>query len=110
MPFLHALGIELLAAALLYLMAHAVHADITVRQALSAYAISLLFSLVAITPSGLGFVEVSLSVLLVSFGVREEHGDRGGARLSRLRVLAAGRARSRQPARSPANPAQVRGR
>ncbi len=69
LPFLHALGIELLAAALLYLMAHAVGADINVQQALSAYAISLLFSLVAITPSGLGFVEVSLSVLLVSFGV-----------------------------------------
>lgn len=69
LPFLHALGIEVLAAALLYLMAHAVHANISVQQALSAYAISLLFSLVAITPSGLGFVEVSLSVLLVSFGV-----------------------------------------
>jgi uncharacterized protein (TIRG00374 family) len=68
-PFLHALGIQVLAAALLYLMAHAVHADINVQQALSAYAVSLLFSLVAITPSGLGFVEVSLSVLLVSFGV-----------------------------------------
>ncbi|MGA2286395.1 MAG: lysylphosphatidylglycerol synthase transmembrane domain-containing protein [Dehalococcoidia bacterium] len=68
-PFLHALGIGVLSAALLYLMAHAVRADINVRQALSAYAISLLFSLVAITPSGLGFVEASLSVLLVSFGV-----------------------------------------
>jgi uncharacterized protein (TIRG00374 family) len=68
-PFLHALGVELLAAALLYFMAHAVHADITVQQALSAYAISLLFSLIAITPAGLGFVEVSLSVLLVSFGI-----------------------------------------
>jgi uncharacterized protein (TIRG00374 family) len=69
LPFLHALGVEVLAATLLYLMAHAVHANINVQQALSAYAISLLFSLVAITPSGLGFVEVSLSVLLVSFGV-----------------------------------------
>jgi uncharacterized protein (TIRG00374 family) len=68
-PFLHALGVELLAAALLYLMAHAVHANINVQQALAGYAISLLFSLVAITPSGIGFVEVSLSVLLVSFGV-----------------------------------------
>jgi glycosyltransferase 2 family protein len=70
-PFMHALGVEALAAALLYLMAHAVHANITVVQALSAYAITLLFSLVAITPSGLGFVEVSLSVLLVSFGVEK---------------------------------------
>jgi len=69
LPLVHALGVEVLAAALLYLMAHAVHANISVQQALSAYAISLLFSLVAITPSGLGFVEVSLSVLLVSFGV-----------------------------------------
>ncbi len=69
LPFIHALGIQVLAAALLYLMAHAVHADINVQQALSAYAVALLFSLVAVTPSGLGFVEVSLSVLLVSFGV-----------------------------------------
>ncbi len=68
-PFAHALGVEVFAAALLFLMAHAVHANISVPQALSAYAISLLFSLVAITPSGLGFVEVSLSVLLVSFGI-----------------------------------------
>jgi len=69
LPFVHALGIGVLSAAMLYLMAHAVGADINAQQALSAYAISLLFSLVAITPSGLGFVEVSLSVLLVSFGV-----------------------------------------
>jgi uncharacterized protein (TIRG00374 family) len=70
-PFVHALGVEVFAAALLYLMAHAVHANISVPQALSAYAISLLFSLVAITPSGIGFVEVSLSLLLVSFGIEK---------------------------------------
>jgi uncharacterized protein (TIRG00374 family) len=70
-PFLHAMGIELLSAALLYLMAHSVHANITVPQALAGYAISLLFSLIAITPAGIGFVEVSLSVLLISFGVQK---------------------------------------
>jgi len=72
LPFLHAMGIEAFAAAMLYFMAHAVHADITVTQAISAYAVSLLFSLIAITPSGIGFVEVSLSVLLISFGVSRD--------------------------------------
>jgi uncharacterized protein (TIRG00374 family) len=67
-PSLHALAVELLAAAMLYLVARSLGADISLEQALAAYAISLLFSMVAITPAGLGFVEVSLSVLLVSFG------------------------------------------
>jgi len=69
-PFAHALGVELISAATLFLIARALHANISVQAALAGYAISLLFSMVAITPSGIGFVEVSLSVLLVSFGLR----------------------------------------
>lgn len=69
LPFVHALGIGLLSAVMLYLTAHAVGAEINVRQALSAYGIALLFSLVGITPSGVGFVELTLSVLLISFGI-----------------------------------------
>jgi uncharacterized protein (TIRG00374 family) len=37
--------------------------------ALAGYAIALLFTIVSVTPAGLGFVEVSLSVFFVSFGV-----------------------------------------
>ncbi len=68
-PAAHALGVELLGVAVLYLVALALHADISFELALAAYAISLLFSMIAIKPAGLGFVEASLSVLLVSFGV-----------------------------------------
>lgn len=69
LPFAHALGVEVISAAMLFLIARALHANISVQAALAGYTISLLFSMVAITPSGLGFVEVSLSVLLVSFGL-----------------------------------------
>lgn len=68
-PAAHALGIELLSGAMLLATAHAMHADIGYGVALTVYAVSLLFSMVAITPAGLGFVEVSLAVLLASFGV-----------------------------------------
>jgi len=69
LPAFHALGVEVLSAAILYLMALSQRANIGFEAALAAYAISLLFSMIAITPSGLGFVEASLSVLLVSFGM-----------------------------------------
>lgn len=69
LPMAHALGVEVISAGMLYLIARALHADIGVDAALAGYAISLLFSMIAITPAGLGFVEASLSVLLVSFGV-----------------------------------------
>jgi glycosyltransferase 2 family protein len=69
LPAFHALGVEMLSAGILYLMALSQRANIGFEAALAAYAISLLFSMIAITPSGLGFVEASLSVLLVSFGM-----------------------------------------
>lgn len=73
LPFLHALGVELLGTAILFVVARSLQAHISAQQALVAYAISLLFSMIAITPSGLGFVEVSLSVLLISFGVPRQN-------------------------------------
>jgi uncharacterized protein (TIRG00374 family) len=52
--------------------ARSVGAHISLDHALAVYAISLLFSMIAVTPSGLGFVEASLSVLLISFGVERQ--------------------------------------
>jgi len=69
LPAFHALGVEVLSAGMLYLLALSQRGNIGFEAALAAYAISLLFSMIAITPSGLGFVEASLSVLLVSFGL-----------------------------------------
>ncbi len=69
LPAAHALAVELLSALVLYLVAVGLHANIGFDRALAGYAIALLFSMIAITPSGLGFVEASLAVLLVSFGV-----------------------------------------
>ncbi len=69
LPAGHALAVELLSAFLLYTVARAFHGNLGFEAALAAYAISLLFSMIAITPSGLGFVETSLSVLLISFGM-----------------------------------------
>ena len=68
-PLLHALAVELLSALLLFLVAHALHANINLGIALIGYVLSLLFSMIAFTPAGLGLVEASLSVLLISFGV-----------------------------------------
>jgi uncharacterized protein (TIRG00374 family) len=72
LPLVHALAIELVATALLYVAARSVGAHISLDHALAVYAISLLFSMIAVTPSGLGFVEASLSVLLISFGVERQ--------------------------------------
>lgn len=69
LPMAHALGVELLSALLLLFAARAMNADIGFLTALVGYSFALLFSLVAFTPAGLGFVEASLAVLLVSFGV-----------------------------------------
>ncbi len=70
-PLLHALGVEILSALLLFLVAQSLHANINLEIALIGYVLSLLFSMIAITPAGLGLVEASLSVLLISFGVPE---------------------------------------
>ena len=68
-PFLHAVLIEVLSIGVLFMVAQALDANITLTTAVAAYALSVLFSMIAITPAGLGFVEASLAVLFVSFGV-----------------------------------------
>jgi len=68
-PFVHALGVELLSALLLYLVARALNVDIGPEIALIGYAVSLLSSLVVIIPGGIGIAEASLSLFLISMGV-----------------------------------------
>ncbi len=68
-PFGHALLVEGLSALLLLLVARAMHSDVSFAVALICYTFSLLFSLIAFTPGGIGLVEASLSVLLISFGM-----------------------------------------
>lgn len=83
-PLVYALGVEILSVAMLYLTALALHADVNFATALVAQRMSLLFSWIAITPGGLGLVEASLSVLLVSFGL---DGDRAIAVALSYRVF-----------------------
>ena len=71
LPLSHAVAVELLSALLLFLVARALGANIGFEVALAGYVLSLLFSLVSITPGGIGFAEASLAVLLVSFGVAQ---------------------------------------
>lgn len=68
-PFAHALLVEVIGVATLYVVARSLYAEVRFDAALVSYAVSILFSMVAVTPGGLGFVEASLGVLLVSFGV-----------------------------------------
>ena len=73
LPFVFALLVELLSAVILLVIAAALHADVSFVTAMAVYAISLLFGIIAITPAGLGFVEASMTFLLMSFGVDAEH-------------------------------------
>ncbi len=68
-PFVHAVLVEVLSIGVLFMVAQALDANITLATAVAAYALSVLFAMIAITPAGLGFVEASLAVLFVSFGV-----------------------------------------
>jgi uncharacterized membrane protein YbhN (UPF0104 family) len=55
-------GIELLSVATLFVVAMALHAHLSLGLATAGYALSLLASILSITPAGLGFVEASLAV------------------------------------------------
>ncbi|HLF78038.1 MAG TPA: lysylphosphatidylglycerol synthase transmembrane domain-containing protein [Dehalococcoidia bacterium] len=68
-PFGHALAIELLSALGLFLVARSLGVPIGFELAVAGYALSLLFAILAVTPAGLGFVEASLAVFLVSVGM-----------------------------------------
>ena len=72
-PMAHALLVEILGVAVLFASARALGADISIAGAIAVYAVSVLFSMVSITPSGLGFVEASVTGFLVSLGVPLHH-------------------------------------
>jgi uncharacterized protein (TIRG00374 family) len=69
LPFGHALLVELLSALSLFFVAHSLGIPLSFNLALAGYALSLLFTLLSITPAGLGFVEASLVVFLTSTGM-----------------------------------------
>jgi uncharacterized protein (TIRG00374 family) len=64
----HALATEVIAAGTLWTCAQAVGASLGPVQSLVAYSVSSLFGIVGFLPGGIGFVEVSLSAVLVGFG------------------------------------------
>ena len=64
----HALATEVIAAGILWASVQAVGASLGPLQALVAYSVSSLFGVVGLLPGGFGFVEVSLSAVLVGFG------------------------------------------
>lgn len=65
----HALGVEVLGALLLWSVLRAVGVPSSVKLAVVAYALSVLFAIVGFLPGGLGFVEAGLGAVLVSYGV-----------------------------------------
>jgi uncharacterized protein (TIRG00374 family) len=64
----HALLVEVLGVAMLWSVMEAVGLRFGVAVPFVAYAVSVLFTIVGVLPGGLGFVEVSLGAVLVSFG------------------------------------------
>ena len=64
----HALATELIAVAILWSCLRAVGTSLSPLQTLVAYSVSGLFGILGFLPGGLGFVEVSLSAVLVGFG------------------------------------------
>ncbi len=71
-PFAHALAIEILSGVGLFLVAQSLGAPLGFGLAVAGYALSLLFAVLSITPAGLGFVEASLAVFLVSTGMTRQ--------------------------------------
>ncbi|MEO5723697.1 MAG: lysylphosphatidylglycerol synthase transmembrane domain-containing protein [Ilumatobacteraceae bacterium] len=65
----HAFAVELFGVVELFAVVAAVGEGHSVSVALVAYSISVLFAIVGFLPGGLGFVEVSLTAALVTFGV-----------------------------------------
>jgi uncharacterized protein (TIRG00374 family) len=65
----HAVGVAVLGVLTLWAVVAAVGAGHSVIVALVGYSVTVLFTIVGLLPSGVGFVEVSLGAVLVSFGV-----------------------------------------
>ena len=65
---IHAMATEAIAVAILWACVRAVGATVSPLQLMVAYSVSGLFGIIGFLPGGLGFVEVSLSAVLVGFG------------------------------------------
>ena len=64
----HAVGVAVLGVLTLWAVVGAVGAGHSLIVALVGYSVTVLFTIVGLLPSGVGFVEVSLGAVLVSFG------------------------------------------
>lgn len=64
----HACIVDVVGIAELWAVCHAVGTGTGLYVAFVAYLVSVLFAIVSVLPAGLGFVELSLSAVLVSFG------------------------------------------
>ena len=69
LPTLVAFTVELLGATLIYVALQAVDAEAKISIALAGYAVASLFMLVAPFFSGIGIVEVGLTIVLQQFGI-----------------------------------------
>ena len=65
----HALAVEAIGVVELWAVIAAVGGGHSLLLALVAYAVSSMFAIVGVLPSGLGFVEVSLGAVLISYGL-----------------------------------------
>ena len=65
---IHSVATEAIAVGILWACARAVGAAVSPLQLMVAYSVAGLFGIIGFLPGGLGFVEVSLSAVLVGFG------------------------------------------
>ncbi len=65
----HALAVEALGVVELWAVIAAVGGGHSLALALVAYAVSAMFAIVGVLPAGLGFVELSLGAVLISYGL-----------------------------------------
>lgn len=72
LPILHVVLIELIDIMILYYLFLAFGYPIYPGVLLTTYAISVLFSIISITPSGIGFVEAAMIVVLTSLSIPVE--------------------------------------
>lgn len=64
----HALIVDLVGVIELWAVCHAIGSGTTLAVAFIGYIVSVLFTIMSVLPGGLGFVELSLGAVLVSFG------------------------------------------
>lgn len=64
----HALIVDLVGVIELWAVCHAIGSGTTLAVAFIGYVVSVLFTIMSVLPGGLGFVELSLGAVLVSFG------------------------------------------